>query len=431
MIIYTGLGAAGQKIALRPDGLHALPMAADTARLALWTKESDFRKPQLPLALNSPCCELTDVNTAVVASPGPASFGNGPIIFTEFGLSGDPLPILDQFNVGDRSSRWGASCKLRNGGIVFVNSRDLDGFFHFDVTYRRFTTPATPSPVASPWLKQYFSCPHNMGTMLPATLSMVDGPEGLVWLFFASDSMGTVARIRFRCTDQIELVDYQEDYVPDKHPYSINGEIPGLVAIPEYDKNRILLGYEDAVHSYTGCLQTSTHIVSQHCVILAAYVDRIELVTLLDWPAEHPGYPVLVPWGRPEGVYFVAPYYDVPNCQGGIKSGLFDGQVRVAATTMKDKVLSYSDDGWILSAEPNSDGFHTDFALAKQRFRPKLKIVKTGSNVRLSWDEPSAADQLQVSTDLKIWSNFGTFPAMMPVITPANSAHQFFRLVQK
>jgi hypothetical protein len=188
MIVPNLLGS-GRKIAIRQsDRLHALAYWTSMEHhVALWGV-NDFRFPRIETErFVSLCPEFTNDNRLVVSG----YTGYTPVHVYEFGLTGDPLPILNHFEIGNANSRWGASCSLRSGvnGLVFCNYQDVSAVppgneLHLDTYYRL----PMKLPGSSGWAIQSFRFPGATPLFMPFQFAMCEGPDGLIWLFYTRDS---------------------------------------------------------------------------------------------------------------------------------------------------------------------------------------------------------------------------------------------------
>jgi hypothetical protein len=417
VIIQTGHCNAAKRIAQRSDGLHGLVFTnSGKPKVCFWKSEASVETHDLSADLNlaQPCMEFVD-DRFIISSIGTSG---GPVRVVELDVA--TRTIQHSFTFGLESSRNGASCRLA-GGALFAHFRDLGSI---DVWFRR---PSIPVPNPQPlWVSLTVPFPFP----LPAfDMSMIEGPDGLAWLFIARDSAQTVGLIRFKVTPDgnIVVVDSNPDFIPRHTGCSINGEQPHIVAMR--DGNSIILGYQDENHGFCQCNGVTTVTSKAQLIVCVAQDKSFSLVGKLDWESFHVYYPMTLVWPRPDGFYFIAPYAITSNCERGWKTGIVqNGVTRIASSDPGGDVLSYSESGWILFERVmEATPWFSEYDLMRYQFQPALKIRQQGKDVIVSWPSTGLADQLQFSSDLKTWQDVPG--AISSPVTISNSKpHQFFRL---
>jgi hypothetical protein len=227
--------------------------------------------------------------------------------------------------------------------------------------------------------------------------------------------------------DRLELVDHTSEFIGRDNSISINAENPSITAIHYVAGKRILLAYENAIHGFSNC--SAKRVLSTALITCSVYPDkRPELLFQLPWTTAHIEYPLTMVWPRPDGCYWLASHFEAPTCRSFWRDGIFSNeQLHTSIDTDENsKVCSYSDDGWLLWERPGQT-----FQLEKYRFRPELKVVRTNNNqVRITWDEGSATDQLQSSDSISGPYKNVIGATASPVTFPASKGAEFFRLTQ-
>jgi len=414
-----------KKIGYLPTSdLHAFVYQYDTYRVALWGKNRTLGTPAIimPFLSSEPSCELLE-DRIVVDTFNP--YGSGPGVIREFDLA-NPMNMLAELNVGDANTRWGASCRTGNGSLVFINwikttnTPGQTAFNKFIVSYRI----APPSPYAG-WTQVTLQFPTENGfAPIEFAMTAAEGSDGLVWVFFCCDSLAKIGLLKLKPeANTISVVDYQPSFVGPADPiFSPSPEDPLITAIADKINKRILLIYQHIGELYTDC---PNWIASQVAITGVSTNGTKNRLFLTPWWSAHTEFPVMAALQRVEGTYFNTDYLNTTNCNKGYRSGMTNN------STMNpgEEIVAYSEDGWMMVCHPVST-LRSDYYLTAHRFKPTIKIGKSGNQISISWDQPSTADQLQKSSDLKTWADVAGATAS-PVLLSVEPAAKFFRVRQR
>jgi len=341
------------------SGNHFLPCTElvgidEIPRALLWNDMNNVRAISLPDRvisggfndLAAPVTEFCASDKVVIASKG---VGGGPVRVTEYSLISDVLTLLLDFNLGDVRTQLGSSCVLSNNQTV-IAFHDKSPVFTNEFVCRvevgwRETDLESGGP--NRWITNIFELPtFFVRSENPANLSMTQGADGLVYLFYTMDTMGRVGIARFQKTILgIELVD--NTFVTSGSSYSISDEFPLITSI--HDNNRIVLTYQGQISTtYTNCVANSNRPASDNIIISQVLTNlAVSLVTNLNWPSLHVNFPLLVSWPRTDGIYFFVDRFS--SCDISWRAGRMDyvTGIQISEEIAGGDLLSRSDDGYV------------------------------------------------------------------------------------
>lgn len=433
----------GSKIAHRQvDNLHALIVAINNPTticyLLVWTNAEDTRLLEipnwLPWELTQPCVEFVGNDRVVITA---MTGGNIRVVEFVLGEAGLTATGID-FTFGTSASRSGSSLRLANGGTFIAASvhNEFSGigpFLRLDVAYRPPPVPFFGGEPANPYTVTHYDLPSGALSSSPSFIQLVEAKDGVIHLFWVSDSYGKVGRARFTATGQ--LVDVEPAFLASGS-LSPSVEFPRLVAMRDAD--RILLAYQNVPHSdHKNCsaaLENKT-VLSSRTVIAAVYPDdHREQVALLDWPSYHKSAPWPCIWPRRSGgevlIYFYNEWLNPDACSLTWRAGVLqEGGEMGFVDVGEGKIEAWSDDGWIMFAGRMGDNAQ----LRKVNFEPTLTIERWSTQAqvvtefRVTWDNARPGQQLESSADLVTWTDVPGATAP-PVIVPNAGGQQFFRV---
>lgn len=370
--------------------------------------------------LAEPVCEWVTDSRIMIAS---RNSSGGPIRVTEYELSGSNLTLTNDFTFGDVRTIIGASCALDDGSAAFAfHSKDPpdtpdDFIVHLTVGWR----------TNGVWQTNSFDLPAGVASHFPAFLSMNQGVDGGLYVFFHMDSWGSLGMAKFtNNASGIGLV--TQSNIVDGLSSSISGEHPRVSSIR--DGNRIVLIHQLGGSVFHPECPDTIHPTSQTIVMVAVYTNlTFEKIGELPWESLHINNPILACWPRPNGFYFFADRFS--DCAVSWRAGLLDNSTNITVFQefIEGDVLSRSDDGYIIfQPEPPA----TNTTLIKVGFAPIMTIDKMPlvdgrtSDVRIDWDEAVDGDIVEASSDLKSWKQLAT--SGKPVIVANADSEQFFRV---
>lgn len=360
---------------------------------------------------------------------GATSRIGGPVTVLEY-ANGDGS-IVERHTFGDASSVIGECVQLSNGGLAGVCFCDTrpENRIRFDAFYR---APVAPfANYKSQWFTMRFDFASNASTYWPYTVTAAEGPDGLFWVFFARDSVGTIGLIRFRLElgyegPNMSLVDLDAGWIK-RYDGAIapSGEMPELFSICDRKGGRILLAYQGWPHGYTEC--TGYPTFTSHYVITAASPDlRAVAVGTTEWQGSHLTASRAAVFPRQDGIYFMLDYLNPENCEQGWNLGLFDGAFRINRTLPRGKIVAHSEDGMIAFYDQTQGPVGTT-ELIKLRFRPHMSIRQNGQDISIHWDEARQGDALEGSTDGRTWATVQE-AASSPAVLAASEPHKLFKI---
>jgi len=385
--------------------------------LAKWSLEGEIEL--LPLHWNVP------FSTAFQALAGNrlivGSFGNslGPVKFAE--LDFNTGAVLHEKTVGSATSSSGYAVDMNGGvaGVIFANS-SADKIV-FESFYRAPTGPL-PSGSDPTWSTQHHEFPSDAGFGQAYFLAGVQGPDGLAWFFFASDSAKVIGLIRFRIEGQsLVLVDFTRRWIDDETDgLSPSGENFNICAVADRAGNRILLAYQNWPHGAAACQYGG--ITSRYALTEVRPDKSAALLACTEWHDRHINYalPSLFLLGG-QLVYVLA--FQNADCSRGWNIGKFDGQFRTFAQWEPGKVFARSTDGWVLSLDEATN--MSD--LIRVWSAPKLSIAKSLYGVRINWTPALPTNVLQEQTDYG-WQDIRI--GMPPVELPVQAGQRIYRVRQ-
>jgi len=426
-ITTSGRCASGVKIASL-NGLYAFPFINNGAvKVAIWGTRP-LTTPALAMpTLSAPSCELTTDRIVVCSA---ADDGVGQVLLREFSID-NPSVVLSEYKFGGNGTNPGASCRLRSGKIVFVNyqhnklNEPTDSRFHIT------------SKFGATWLTQQFNFPFA-ASMPSIFCAMVEGTDGLIWLFWTRDSWGGIGCARFRINGaMLELISEPFGITPNGSNLGISGEIPRISAITDWVGKRIILGYQSAAQTYVGPLQPGepprpvcpdSRWLSNSTVISEVLPDkRQNLIALLPYFSSHVRTPIAGAWPRPDGIYWIADYVLVPSCEKGWKTGIAVAG-KVTGSMVDGTLLAVSDDGWYAFQRPSPLGGPVELIQTGFVSTPTLTITPCDT-ATIRWTPVSPTDQLQFTTDLNsaVWTDIPGATAP-PWVVQTTGPHKFYRI---
>lgn len=416
-MVISGNQARGWGLVMRRD--ITTPPYGQEVSLARWGTEGEVAFHKLDIGFSDGMQALAGTKLIV------GSFGAlGPTQFSEIDFDTGALSYSTQ--VGGDKSLNGAMVGLYNtgvAGVIFSNSPS--GKVVFDAFYR---APVVPYPgVSEPtWITKHYEMPALLGFGQAYFPTAVQGPDGLVWVFFCRDSAGTIGLIRLRCVgNTLELVDFTDQLIGTGHgAMSPSGENLWPFCAVDKRNNRILLCYQNQPHLFTSC--QGFRVASRHAITEVLSDKSVSLRAVNDWWTPHISYGYAIPalWPRPDGNYFAIEKLNVNgDCKLSWQLGMEkDGVFMVGSVLPEGRILSTSLDGWLFMYDRASNTSD----LINLRFPPEITIRRSGSDVVINWDSASPSDVLESSADMQSWSPVPY--AQRPVRLPANEAARFFRV---
>lgn len=357
--------------------------------------------------------------------------GGGPIRFGEFDAATGEL--RGTYENGSRESRWGAGTVTKAGGFVAVVYVDVlpRNDIVLDVFYRRPSVPPMPGTEPPPaWSYERRTIPTKQSGVFDF-LQVVQGPDGLIYVFIARDSAGTVALLRYRAElDRLVLVDENAEFIPrGLGPISIMGEAPRITAVPNRYHGTVTLAYESSEHRTIACV--GRELVSKWSVVDVKPDLTYSLMGETEWWAPHTNYPIPLIVPRSDGVYFALEHIE-DDCKLGWHLGRLAGGVFEKRDWLPyGSILGLSQDGWAFFFDRRDQNNPVTYLL-KVRCAPEMTIQDAGEDVLIDWTEadPTGRDVLQADStpDFKNpTSIYGT--GHPPRRIRKTGAQQFFRVM--
>lgn len=418
-----------QTLPCRGDGLKALVYSTDYGKrveAVLWRDQADLVLNP-PVVLNG----MPPVNSVAVG------FVEDALVCCEFepgaGLRLCEYAITPETTwtprftsiFGNPDSNAPAVLKLRSGGFVAIGYRN-DSSVTIDTAYRRPTSPP-PAPgdaaLPSQWaIKTFFLVPGPVG-IPPFSLALVEGTDGLIYVFMTRDSSHTVKLLRLRVEGgELVQVDYDDSFLSDYFTNGVardgdmspDGEFPFVAAATDWQGGRILITYNQSRTFFT---RDTCETIQTRPVVVAVKPDLSKtLVATLPDPVNRSltRSPIIV---LPSGIYVVYCYI-TDDCvrwewrlarvtEGGASVFVMDQSDYTAACAL-------SPDGWLVYRS------QTDFLVNIGQL-PLLHHERQGENILLKWP---AGYTLQRSSDLAAWADSS---ATSPYTEPM-TGNAFFRL---
>lgn len=377
-------------------------------------------------------------DTFVVGGRRQNSTGPSRIRFGEFDAATGALRTT--YENGNGQSRWGGGCPTNKGGFVAAFWVDVlpKTTIVLDIFYRRPPMPPIPGTTTPPqWLYERRSFTTTSQSGIYDYLQVVQGPDGLIWIFVMRDSAGTIALLRYRPTASgLEFVDEDPDFIPrGLGQLSPSGESPNLGAVVDRRNNRIVLCYQGApdggTANYSECLKAKyANGFSSYWSVTEVGMDkRTRLIGTTPWWSAHAGDELPGIVARRDGIYFWLTHTTPADCSDeGMRVGrLVNGVFEIGATVPRGSLLAASPDGWFFYLDRTAQPYQATY-LAKLRCRPEMSIRDDGDNVVVDWDEADVTDVLQHSANVEFSIVDEFYGAGLPPRIIPKTCDRFFRV---
>jgi hypothetical protein len=419
-----------QTLPCRADGLKALVYSTDYGRrveAVLWKEMADLNTATPVVLQGMP--QVNGVATgfiedALVACEYEAGAG---LRLCEYAISPETT-WSPRFTTifGNSDSNSPAVLKLRNGGFVAIGYRN-DSSVTIDTAYRRPTVPPAPDEGALPsqWaLHTFFLVPGPVG-IPPFSLAMVEGTDGLIYVFMTRDSSHTVKLLRLRVEGaELVEVDYHDSFLAESFTNGIlqdgdmspDGEFPFVAAATDWQNGRILITYNQSRWVYS---RDTCETIQTRPVVVAVKPDLSKtLVATIPDPVNRSltRSPIII---LPSGVYVVYCYITEADC--------LDWQWKLARVSGKGAAIfnmapsdytaacALSPDGWMVYKDRANTLVNVDQL-------PILRSKRDGNTLTLTWP---GAGQLEFSKDQKTWA---PAPFTSPAVVALGEEQMFFRV---
>lgn len=431
----------GSHIARR-GSLHALVVTENNPTtvcwLMLWTSVNDVRYLSIPgfqpWELSPPALAFVGSNNLTICSG--LNGGAGPMKVIEYEVGESELTqVGEPFVFGDTTNRAPDAIRLSNTGAMFVSHQqrfpNVAPEFNCDIVVRK---PDVPNlVVAEPYIIQHFDWPSPASNQWPSSTRLVQGSNGLVSLFWTRDSMGSIGMARFNQNGQ--LVDVDGNFISGALGQDLAPSIEFPKVFTAVSGEQVLLSYQNLPHGEApNCnVEGDPPVITSRTAITSISVDKqVSLVGIMEWPVWHKSDPWPCIWPRPDGIYFLNEFYDTNQCSTIWRNGVFVNGQFLYTEFGAGHVEAYSDDGWVVFSEPG----RVNPTLVDLKFRSTLKIerwscqAKQVTEFRITWDKPTAGQQLQQSADLLTWEDIEGATSS-PVIVANAAPQMFFRLKER
>lgn len=425
--------------------------------------ETQLQWPDYPLAIETSMHGLIG-DVLVLGGKKQNNTGPSRIRFADFDASNGQIIPGSEYENGDGQSRWGAGCQTNKGGFVAAVYVDVlpKNTIVLDVFYRCPAAPTIPGTTPPPpkWWYERRSLSATIQSGIYDYLQVVQGPDGLIWIFIMRDSSGTIGLLRYRPTlTGLQYVDDAPEFIPrNLGNLSPSGESPNLAAVVDHRNNRIVLCYQGPSpdNGYSECLKAKygNGFYSHWSVTEVGMDKRIMSLGATPWWATHAGDEQVVIVARRDGIYFLLPYVNTPeNCaeEGCHLGRLVNGVFQIVMTIPRGVVLGRSQDGWCFWMDRTAKPFPITY-LMKLRCVPEMSAARDSSSLTVSellklpgmasmtvegasktiildWDEGDSRDVLQSSPDAAfsiVAEEYGA--GLPPRVVPNNGGNQFFRV---
>jgi hypothetical protein len=400
--------------------------------------ETALQWPDYPLSTETSMHALIG-NTYVLGGKRQNNTGPSRIRFAEFDAATGQMVPGSEYENGDGLSRWGAGCRTDKGGFVGVVYVDVQpkNTIVLDVFYRRPAMPPIPGTTPPPkWWYERRSLSATTQSGIYDYLQVVQGPDGLIWIFVMRDSAGTIALLRYRPTlTGLEYVDDAPEFIPRNLGHlSPSGESPRLAAVVDKRNNRIVLCYQGAPDTLSDCLKAKYgNEFAGHWSITEVGMDKqFRLLGSTPWWAAHAGDEQSLIVARPDGVYFMLPYVNpVETCaEEGFHLGtLVNGEFRIALSIPRGSILGRSQDGWCFYLDRTAKPFPTTY-LMRVCCAPVMSIRRSDGNIIVDWEPFTPGDMLQEKLDVTGASWETPFVCVPPATLAPSSSSKIYRVVQ-